>query len=261
MNAVLTRRRTIGGGIALLTLGGTCACADAAGREYSAGCLIGDAHFEAITRENESSGFFPRGNEPMFPKSGDPNFDYAIAQTLAKLSAEFQVLPSFAYYRDDAGQNAYATSRARLSRSDGTVLMGSGLLRTLRKGKEHPAVAVAAVCAHEFGHILQFKLGLIDKVNAGQKTVRRSELHRSVAGAGTSTPRTNDRPLNRRVIRYIDFERSGGPHSRASDLQRHRWWPEAPSPSSSATVKSSRSLLDCFSVRVHTMPCRISTVH
>jgi predicted metalloprotease len=46
----------------------------------------------------------------------------------------------------------------------------------LRHASESPEVAVAAVCAHEFGHIVQYRHDLIDKVQAGQPTVKRTEL-------------------------------------------------------------------------------------
>jgi predicted metalloprotease len=50
--------------------------------------------------------------------------------------------------------------------------MGINLLKRLMRRGESPDVAVATVCSHEFGHILQFKHGLIEKVDAGHKTVK-----------------------------------------------------------------------------------------
>jgi hypothetical protein len=44
-------------------------------------------------------------------------------------------------------------------------------------GLNFPDVAVTAVCAHEFGHILQFKLNLRPIILAGQRTTKRLELH------------------------------------------------------------------------------------
>jgi hypothetical protein len=115
-------------------------------------------------------------DEPIIGKSGDATFDYSLAQTLAKISNQFEVLPGFAYYDDSEGENAFATPRVRLSNADGTVLMGLGLLRRMMHVLESPAVAVAGVCAHEFGHVLQFKHKLLSIVNAGQPTVKRGEL-------------------------------------------------------------------------------------
>jgi hypothetical protein len=118
------------------------------------------------------------GNEPMIPRSGDRDFDYALAQTLGMLSDTFGVLPGFTYYEDESERtaNAYATQVNRLSHGNGTVLMGIKLLQKHRTGEQHPAVAIAGVCSYEFGHILQFSKGLIDTVNAGQPTVKCAEL-------------------------------------------------------------------------------------
>ncbi|WP_199189608.1 ImmA/IrrE family metallo-endopeptidase [Trinickia dabaoshanensis] len=116
------------------------------------------------------------GSEPMIPKSGNEKLDFALAQTLAKISDVFDVLPGFAYYDDSDGLNAYATPAVRLNRSDGTVLFGQRLLNRLMSGPENPDASVAAVCAHEFGHIVQHRKGLTQNLLAGQPTVKRAEL-------------------------------------------------------------------------------------
>lgn len=116
------------------------------------------------------------GNEPVALKSGDKYFDYALAQTLAKISTVFEVLPGFAYYDDTESKNAYATGDVKLKNADGTVLFGQILLGDILGGKDNPDVAVAAICAHEFGHILQFKHGLEKVVGKDQPTIKRIEL-------------------------------------------------------------------------------------
>jgi hypothetical protein len=120
---------------------------------------------------------FASGNEPIIPRSGDALFDRALAQTLAKISHVFSVLPGFAYYDDWDGENAYASAEVKLGRSDGTVLFGTRMLKSHRSRPEAPEVAVAAVCAHEFGHIVQFKRRLQQRLLANQPTVKRIELH------------------------------------------------------------------------------------
>jgi predicted metalloprotease len=65
----------------------------------------------------------------------------------------------------------------RLQRADGTVIFGQRLLARLMRQTEAPDACVAAVCAHEFGHILQYKTGLAQVLRAGQPTVKRLELH------------------------------------------------------------------------------------
>jgi hypothetical protein len=160
------------------------------------------------------------GNEPMIPRSGDRDFDYALAQTLGMLSDAFGVLPGFAYYDDESGRtaNAYATTATRLARGKGTVLMGVNLLQKLRAGDEHPAVAVAAVCSHEFGHILQYDKDLIDTVNAGQPTVKRSELQADYFAGYFAGIRKKQRPDYPAAVvaatqyRFGDFSTDRGHH-------------------------------------------------
>src|SRR5262249_20329271 len=97
--------------------------------------------------------------ETMIAKSGEREFDFALAQMLCRLAETFQVLPGFAFYDNSASPNCYATNRKRLERADGTVLIGLQYLKNCLAQPESPDANVAAVCAHEFGHIAQYKLG------------------------------------------------------------------------------------------------------
>jgi hypothetical protein len=119
---------------------------------------------------------YETGHEPMILSSGDKDFDAALAISLSRISDAFSVLPGFAYYDDYDGANAYASEVARLKNADGTVLFGTRLLKRLLALPESPDAAVAAVCAHEFGHILQYKQKLQRRVNEGQTTIKRVEL-------------------------------------------------------------------------------------
>jgi hypothetical protein len=112
--------------------------------------------------------------DDMISRSGNRDFDYALAQTLSKLTDLFGVLPGFAYVRRTNSRNAWATAAALLGRPDGTVLFGRDLLFEMLGYKYSPDAAISAVCAHEFGHIVQFKNRI--SVNVGG-TVKRSELH------------------------------------------------------------------------------------
>jgi hypothetical protein len=173
-----TRRETIFGG-ALTILwgaGATCAHGQTIGGHQLAGCMLPDPAANILLNRSAPPWLSLTGNEELFPKSGDNHFDYALAHTLSAMSELMHVLPGFCYFDDSEGENAYATNRVRLNRGDGTVLMGQRLLRRLMRQKEHPDVSVAAVCAHEFGHILQYKRGLTHIVGAGQPTVKRVEL-------------------------------------------------------------------------------------
>jgi len=196
---MITRRdATIGG---LLTIAWTsiaCACpAHAAGTSAAFGCMLADDEADKILAASSEHQTFTTGNEPIVASSGDREFDYALAQTLSRITDTFQVLPGFAYYDDFDGPNAYATKKVRMARADGTVLFGRRFLRTILAKPEHPDAVVTAICAHEFGHILQLKLNLERTLRADQTTAKRVELHADyLAGyyAGTQKLRKPDYP-------------------------------------------------------------------
>lgn len=113
--------------------------------------------------------------EHLIARSGNPDFDFALAQTLSRLTDTFYVLPGFAFFNVGNSHQAYATAERLLTNPDGTVLLGRDLLFELLAELEHPDAAVAAICAHEFGHIVQFKNRLV--LHRNQPTVKRTELH------------------------------------------------------------------------------------
>lgn len=176
---MLRRRQTLLGGALSLMSGVGCPCvAGAKARRHNDifGCMLPDHEVQAFFNTAPETRMFITGDEPMIPRSGDKDFDLALAQTLALISDLFQVTPGFAYYDDYDGLNAFATSRARLNGANGTVLFGQGMLARLRSGREDPDVSVAAVCAHEFGHIVQYRNRLTERLSAGQSTTKRAEL-------------------------------------------------------------------------------------
>jgi hypothetical protein len=188
-----TRREAVAGGMLSLLFGGCCH-AESARTPHTFGCCLATEDVEAVYPNGTDTRTYFTGNEPMIPRSGDRDFDFALAQTLAKISDAFGVLPGFAYYDDYDSRNAYATSRTRLNRADGTVLIGIYLQQQLRAGKDHPEIAVAAVCSHEFGHILQYRHNLVTRVNAGQPTVKRSELQADYFAGYYAGLRKKERP-------------------------------------------------------------------
>jgi hypothetical protein len=177
---MFTRRRMLGAG-AVLTCTPVVPAAPQTRRpvrqRHSAGCCLADDELPAFVDAREPIRAFVTGNEPIIPRSGDRVFDRALAHTLAKISQLFGVVPGFGYYDDYDAMNAYASPKVRMYRADGTVLFGTRLLRRMRAQREAPEVAVAAICAHEFGHIVQFKTGLYGRLSAGQPNVKRVELH------------------------------------------------------------------------------------
>ena len=138
------------------------------------GCALSDseasAFFAAVTDHQLAN------SNRIIAKSGNSEFDYALAQTLSRMSDTLDVLPSFAYFDDFDGANAYASPRKLVLPSDGSVLFGKRLFLKIMSQQEHPDVGITAVCAHEFGHILQFKYDLRDVFQEGAR-VKRKELH------------------------------------------------------------------------------------
>jgi hypothetical protein len=191
-----TRRETVLGGLLTIVLGcGHSACAASAQRvRQGLGCVLEADEAEQVLARATQQQMYVTGQEPIIASSGNRDFDYALAQTLSKLTDTMRVLPGFAYYDDVRGENAYATSVRRLQKADGSVLFGKRYFLSLISLPEHPEVAIAATCAHEFGHIVQFKMNLLRPLNAGQPTVKRSELHADFLGGYFAGARKLEKP-------------------------------------------------------------------
>ena len=172
---MLKRREVVLGGL-LTILWGACPCvAEPARASRTCGCMLSP---KEAGRFLASTVGMPRQvtrDKPAIPSCGDKGLDFALAQTLYRLSETFGVVPGFAYYDDYDGPNAFAIGAPVMNNPDGTVLYGLRYLKAALKQREYPDIYVTSVCAHEFGHIVQYKRGL--NLNAGQKTVKRSELH------------------------------------------------------------------------------------
>ena len=193
----MNRRHFLGGSALAIGSFAACTCPCLAGAPRvieSLGCVLTDADSDRIYPTGTATGRAVHGSEQVILRSGDRDFDLALAQTLLKISRALNVAPGFAYYDDSEGMNAYATRRVQLNGADGTVLFGQRFLRRLMGGKENPEVAVAAVCAHEFGHILQFKHGLTDRVTNGDRTVKRVELQADFFSGFFAGLRKKERP-------------------------------------------------------------------
>jgi hypothetical protein len=169
-------------------------------------------------------------NETLFTSSGNRDLDSALAQILSRVTDVFGVLPGFCFYDDFDGENAYATNAVRMKRGDGTVLYGRRYLRTCLSAKESPEAVISATCAHEFGHIVQYKYNLDSALKRGQQTVKRLELNADfLAGyfAGTRKLQTPDYPAavfaaNRYSRGDLDIgaQHHGTPQERAAAVVR-----------------------------------------
>ena len=98
----------------------TCSMADSLSFTPPAGCSLTIG--EANSLESTQRGRFR--NRDLRGKSGDAEFDYALAQTLAKLADSMKVLPGFSFYDDEGSPNAMASPSTILGRPDGSVVMG-----------------------------------------------------------------------------------------------------------------------------------------
>jgi hypothetical protein len=176
---LLTRRESVLGG--LLTIIWGCANGTVAAQtprvRHSFGCMLADDEAGQYLATSHGQQTFTTGNVPIIAGSGNKDFDYALAQTLSRMTDTLKVLPGFGFYDDFDGENAFACPTRRLAGPAGTVLFGKRCFISSMSEPEHPEVAVTAICAHEFGHILQFKRGVYNRLNAGQSTVKRTELH------------------------------------------------------------------------------------
>lgn len=192
---MLTRRRVVLGGLLTLISGIPCHAQAIRPRRYF-GCTLQAEDVGRYYKLGAETRLYKTGEEPIIPRSGNRDFDGALARTLAKISELFGVLPGFAYYDEQDSYNAYATDYTRMARSDGTVLFGVRLLRKLMNdfANDNPDAAVAAVCAHEFGHIVQYKKGLVEIVRAGDTNARRVELQADFFAGYFAGTRKRERP-------------------------------------------------------------------
>ena len=180
---MLTRREMVlGGALALIWHGCGCACAQASpvGRQGD-GCMLDAAQAEPflarVTAAPAFDGAQSHANETLFTSSGNRDLDYALARILSQVTDVFGVLPGFCFYDDYEGANAMATDAVRMKRTDGTVLYGKRYLAKGLSAPESPEAVITATCAHEFGHIVQYKYGLDRPLRRGQRTVKRLELN------------------------------------------------------------------------------------
>jgi predicted metalloprotease len=101
---------------------------------------------------------------------------------------------------------AFASAKKRVAGTDGTVLFGQRFLKKLMASPEAPDATVAGVCAHEFGHILQYKLGLDKDLSEGQPTVKRVELNADFFAGYYAGVRKRESPkFNAAVIALTQF--------------------------------------------------------
>ena len=159
----------------------------------SHGCCITRQEFGYYLNGQEPARSYMSGEVPIIEKSGNAAFDLALAISLTRISSVFGVTPGFAYYDDSDDKNAFASDEVRMGRDDGTVLFGRNMLKEQLAIPDGDA-AVIAICAHEFGHIVQFKKKLMGTLKEGQPTVKRCELHADYLAGYFAAYRKHEKP-------------------------------------------------------------------
>lgn len=137
-------------------------------------CLVGAQAQQIIHRLSTSA---TSGNSALLHSSGNTRFDSAFGMMLAQMARILEVRPGFAFYDDGALPNALALRQSYLSDTQGTVLLGRGVLHTHLTRNEYGDMPIMAICAHEFAHIVQYNHNSQARLNHGQVTVKRTELH------------------------------------------------------------------------------------
>lgn len=220
---MITRRDSVLGGLLTIVWAATPCRAHGPEAGQSAGCMLDDDEAERLFAVSTEPRVFLPGSEPLILQSGDRELDFAMAQTLSRLADTFQVLPGFAFYHDEAAPNARATPLKRMPRTDGTIFFGLQYMKRMLALPESPDAAVAKVCAHEFGHIAQYKYGLRDAIVAGQPTSKRLELHADYLAGYFAGVRKRERPDYPAAVfaaaahAHGDFNVTGKKHHGAPD--------------------------------------------
>jgi hypothetical protein len=138
---------------------------------------------------------------------------------VVELAQLFQIMPHLGFYDDSksCSGNAAADRRSLFPvvpnlpfKVEGTIVLGTKLFNKLSQYKNQTA-AIAAVCAHEFGHLLQFKYvdQELRQIRDNEGSVVRIELFADfICGyhAGIRKLRQDDYPA---VIQALNQFRAG----------------------------------------------------
>ena len=169
-----TRRSFLQSAAAVLIAAG-CGCANRAlSEEENPGCIVLQEEFDQRVElpdvldrfdEVEAAKRFDPQRSPILNRSHDPKFDRALDRQLRGMNTQFSLRPSFGYYRDDNAPNALASAHRRVPNTDGTVVFGLTLLRQCLR-QSNGELSALTICAHEWGHILQFNQGYIRRITS-----------------------------------------------------------------------------------------------
>jgi len=177
-----TDRRTV-----LSMFAGGCACCSmpALGQSRIVSCGISAADMRLLANSGSLVGVndiaIDRGVAlPGLDSSGDRRFDQSLGETLSHIASTLGAFPYFSFYDDrqvheDLKGGAFA-SRLALKGGEGTVVYSLSLVERARR-QQGADDAMIAICAHEFGHVLGFKLGLDEALHRFSLPQSAFELH------------------------------------------------------------------------------------
>ncbi|MBF0612581.1 MAG: hypothetical protein G8345_13355 [Magnetococcales bacterium] len=127
--------------------------------------------------DEEDEDFAGDPAEMMIHRSGNDRLDRSLGILLADMASKMGVRPGFAYMDDGDSPNAFAIDASWLPHTKGTVLFGRNLLQKNLARDIHGDMLVMGICAHEFGHIVQYDYDVSDRLQKRQTTHRLMELH------------------------------------------------------------------------------------
>ncbi|NGZ27738.1 MAG: hypothetical protein G8345_12740 [Magnetococcales bacterium] len=132
---------------------------------------------DGYSDEEDEDEFAGDPAEIMILRSGNDRLDRSLGVLLADMATKMGVRPGFAYMDDGDSPNAFAIDANWLPNTQGTVLFGRNLLQDNLARDIHGDMLVMGICAHEFGHIVQYDYHVSDRLQKRQTTNRLMELH------------------------------------------------------------------------------------
>jgi hypothetical protein len=222
---VADRRRFLVLGVASLVLG-------IRPRSVSANLGVSSV-VEGCTLLQANQGTTPP-EERTLETSGDADLDRALGRALVHISQAFDVYPGFSFYDDYDAPNAIAAPFTLLEDTTGTVLFGINLLRTQLDAPDGD-IAVLGICAHEFGHIVQFFSPYYRQLRKAHATVKLVELHADFL-AGYFVARRRERFPDLRLqglgaaweamgdVEYNDPKHHGTSEERLAAIEEGYFW-------------------------------------
>jgi hypothetical protein len=143
------------------------------------GCFVPERYADLLRSQKLVLGSLTSGeaNFSNFRRTtGDPEMDSSLDRALKRLADTFGVYPGVGFYDDGDSPNAWATTKQFVPNTSGTVVFGQNYFRRWMN-YDPSGVSVLATFAHEFGHIMQYNSGEYSRIQGGQPTSKRIELH------------------------------------------------------------------------------------